>query len=129
MLDGRKRSLLVGFGGAVGDDQQSGFIVGALLPDRLDADIRFPEGCCDLGKNTGSIGYLEANVPLGRDSAEVGQRGLGEPDPGSYLGAGEYLASRIDDVAKDRSGGGLIVEVRFPLSQFDTQRDVTPDSD
>jgi signal transduction histidine kinase len=29
---------------------------------------------------------------------------------------------------KDREGGGLIVEVRFPLSQFDTQRDVTSDS-
>jgi signal transduction histidine kinase len=29
---------------------------------------------------------------------------------------------------KDREGGGLIVEVRFPLSQFDTQRDVATDS-
>ena len=30
---------------------------------------------------------------------------------------------------KDRQGGGLIVEVRFPLSQFDTQSHVPPDSD
>ena len=29
---------------------------------------------------------------------------------------------------KDRQGGGLVVEVRFPLSQIDTQRDVATDT-